>query len=127
MKNKSLFIISTILLVGCQDKSIFSSQYPTIDGLEFTITNYECSEDYLLTSGTVTNTNSYTIDSYWWIEAMFYTDSTYQFVLGGDSKRIYYSLPAGTSTDWTLIFRDEVRDLSEYPNFRIDNLRAHED
>jgi hypothetical protein len=47
--------------------------------------------------------------------------------LGGDNKRIYYSLPAGASTDWTLIFRDEVRDLSEYPNFRIDNLRAHED
>ena len=109
--------MSTILIVGCQDKIIGSSQYPTIDGLEFSIINYECSEYRLLASGTVTNTNSYTIDSYWWVEAMFYTDSTYQFVLGGDNKRMYYSLPSGTSTDWTLTFRDETRDLSEYPNF----------
>jgi len=125
MRNIVLLIISTILFVGCEQKIIGSDAYETVDGLEFTITSYEPTNIHLIASGTVTNTRQDTLYATWWVEAIFYTDSTHEFILGGDDVRMYYSLPPGATTNWQLIFQDNSVNASNYPNFSIGNLRAH--
>jgi hypothetical protein len=112
--------------MGCEQKIIGSDAYPTIDGLEFTITSYETTNYGLIASGTVTNTNPYIIQAAWWVEAMFYADSTLTFLLGGDDTRMNYSLPPNSSTHWELMFNDNNIDPLDYPDFRISNLRGHD-
>mgnify|MGYP001468463522 CR=1 FL=1 len=65
-----------------------------------------------------------TIYAPWYVEGMFYADSSLETVLGGDSRVFNYALEPGISTLWHLTYSSSINEL-DYPNFAISNLRAY--
>ena len=126
MRNIVLLIISTILFVGCDpsDAPLGYGRRIDIENVSFTIDTYESTNTTLIVNGTITNIGIDTIHAVWYIEALFYTDSTYQFVLGPSNTYKYYPLLPNTTTDWSLgIIDHDGLDNSDL--IRIDGLRAH--
>ncbi len=117
--------MSTILFMGCEpvDSPLGYGRRIDIPDVIFTIDTYESTDTKLIVNGTITNTGVDTIHAVWYIEALFYTDSTYQYVLGPDNTTKYYPLLPNTTTSWELGVFDN--DGVDYPNFRINGLRAH--
>ena len=72
----------------------------------------------------ITNTGDTTILALWWVEAEFYSDSTFTLILGGDQQSFNVNLQTGVSTQWTLNYSSQDKVESAYPNFAINNFRA---
>ena len=73
------------------------------------------------------NALQYTIYPTWYIEGHFYADSTLAFKLGGDRQQKSISLEPGTSLSWSLEYKSYEEDLSQYPHFRVSQLRAYQE
>ena len=76
-------------------------------------------------SGTVVNTGDSTILAPWYIEAMFYSDSTFTTTFGGDNDRINFNLESGVTSYWSLTHSSDAVVEADYPNFTIKDLRAY--
>ena len=74
--------------------------------------------------GTIVNTSDTTILAPWYIEAMFYADSTFSTTFGGDNERMNFPLEPGVTFYWTLDHRSESVIEADYPDFKIKDLRA---
>lgn len=96
-----------------------------INHVSFTVTELEVTSSSLTAKGTVKNTGSKTITSPWYIEAQFYTDSTYSIKLGGNRTQIGVPLESGLQTIWTITFSDPDIAEGDYPNFRVSSFRAY--
>ena len=122
---RTIFTALTLLLtVGCFN-IIGSNNVFELDNVNLTVTEMESTNSRWKVSGTATNTGDTTILAPWYIEAMFYSDSSFTETFGGDNKRINFSLEPGVTAYWYLIHRSEAVIESDYPNFTIKDLRAY--
>jgi len=129
---KLIIILSLVFFVitGCQGV-IGSENNETISHVDWSIgTNdnpagYSPTNESWLVTGMITNTGDTTILAPWWVEAEFYSDSTFTLILGGDQQSFNVNLQSGVSIQWTLSYSDPDKiEFESYPNFAIDNFRA---
>ena len=119
-------IVSMLLLLlstGCFD-IIGSNDVFELNSVNLIITETEASNSQWKVYGTVVNTGDTTILAPWYIEAMFYADSTFSTTFGGNNERMNFPLEPGVTSYWTLDHRSESVIEADYPDFKIKDLRA---
>ena len=119
-------IVSMLLLLlstGCFD-IIGSNDVFELNSVNLIITETEASNSQWKVYGTVVNTGDTTILAPWYIEAMFYADSTFSTTFGGDNERMNFPLEPGVTSYWTLDHWSESVIEADYPDFKIKDLRA---
>ena len=121
---KILTIILILLTTGCHD-IIGSNNVSELYNINLTVTEMEATNYRWKVSGTVVNTGDTTILAPWYIEAMFYSDSTFTETFGGDNDRMNFPLEPVVTSYWTLTHSSEVVVEADYPNFAIKDLRAY--
>ena len=119
-----LTALTLLLTVGCFD-IIGSNNVSELDNVNFTVTEMEAQNYRWKVSGTVVNTGDSTILAPWYIEAMFYSDSTFTTTFGGDNVRMNFPLESGVTSYWSLTHSSENVIEADYPNFTIKDLRAY--
>ena len=119
-----ILTVTILLFIGCSGGVIGSENNETINDVEWTLNEYTFSNTTLTATGMITNTGDTTILATWWVEAEFYSDSTFTLILGGDQQPFSVNLQSGVSTQWTLNYSDPDKAESDYPNFAINNFRA---
>ena len=119
-----LTALTLLLTVGCFD-IIGSNNVFELDNVNLTVTEMEVQNYRWKVSGTVVNTGDSTILAPWYIEAMFYSDSTFTTTFGGDNDRMNFNLEAGVTSYWHLTHSSEAVVEADYPNFAINDLRAY--
>jgi len=112
-----------LLSTGCFD-IIGSNDVFELNSVNLIVTETEASNSQWKVYGTVVNTGDTTILAPWYIEAMFYSDSTYTTTFGGDNERMNFPLEPGVTFYWTLDHRSESVIEADYPDFKIKDLRA---
>ena len=112
-----------LLSTGCFD-IIGSNDVFELNSVNLIITETEASNSQWKVYGTVVNTGDTTILAPWYIEAMFYADSTFSTTFGGDNERMNFPLEPGVTSYWTLDHRSESVIEANYPDFKIKDLRA---
>ena len=120
-------IVSMLLLLlstGCFD-IIGSNNVFELNSVNLTVTEMEATNTRWKVSGTVVNTGDTTILAPWYVEAMFYSDSTYTTTFGGDNDRMNFPLEPGVTSYWTLTHSSDAVVEADYPNFSIKDLRAY--
>ena len=129
-KYLSIIIYSFFFTINCGDGVIGSESNQTISHIEWSLgtpddsTGYVVSNSMLTATGIIKNIGDTTIMAPWHVEAEFYTDSTFLFLLGGDQYSFNVNLDTNTSTFWTLKFSSSEIDESNYTDFAIKNFRA---
>ena len=129
-KYLSIIIYSFFFTINCGDGIIGSESNQTISHIEWSLgtpddsTGYVVSNSMLKATGIIKNIGDTTIMAPWHIEAEFYTDSTFSFLLGGDQYSFNVNLNTNTSTFWTLKFSSSEIVESNYTDFAIKNFRA---
>ena len=116
--------LTLLLTVGCFD-IIGSNNVFELDNVNLTVTEMEVQNYRWKVSGTIVNTGDSTILAPWYIEAMFYSDSTFTTTFGGDNDRINFNLESGVTSYWHLTHSSEAVVEADYPNFAIKDLRAY--
>ena len=123
-------IVTILLFYGCP-KMIGSEDNETIDHVDWSIgtpadpDGYSYTNQSLQVTGMITNTGDTTILAPRWVEAEFYSDSTFTLILGGDQQSFNVNLQPGVSIQWTLSYSDPDKvEFESYPYFAIDNFRA---
>ena len=119
-----LTALTLLLTVGCFD-IIGSNNVSELDNVNLTVTEMEAQTYRWKVSGTVVNTGDSTILAPWYIEAMFYSDSTFTTTFGGDNVRMNFPLESGVTSYWSLTHSSENVIEADYPNFTIKDLRAY--
>ena len=119
-----LTTLTLLLTVGCFD-IIGSNNVFELDNVNLTVTEMEAENYRWKVSGTVVNTGDSTILAPWYIEAMFYSDSTFTTTFGGDNDRMNFNLESGVTSYWFLTHSSEAVVEANYPNFAIKDLRAY--
>ena len=119
-----LTTLTLLLTVGCFD-IIGSNNVFELDNINLTVTEMEAENYRWKVSGTVVNTGDSTILAPWYIEAMFYSDSTFTTTFGGDNDRMNFNLESGVTSYWSLTHSAEAVVEADYPNFAIKGLRAY--
>ena len=120
-------IVSMLLLLlstGCFD-IIGSNNVFELNSVSLTVIEMEATNTRWKVSGTVVNTGDTTILAPWYVEAMFYSDSTYTTTFGGDTDRMNFNLEPGVTSYWSLSHRSEAVIEADYPNFAIKDLRTY--
>ena len=96
----------------------------TINDVEWTLDEYTFSNTSLTATGIITNVGDTTILAPWFVEANYYSDSTFVTILGGNQQSFNVNLQSGVSTYWTLNYSSSDIVESNYPNFAIKDFRA---
>ena len=78
-----------------------------------------------IVEGTIKNNASTKVFAPWYIEAMFYSDSTFTTTFGGSYERMNYPLEPNVEAYWQITHSSDVIIESEYPNFAIKDLRVY--
>ena len=129
MKKINLFIgitVCVIMLISCGDGVIGSESNSTINHIEWSLDSngYVVTNSGLKATGTITNIGDTTILAPWYVEAEFYEDSTFSFILGGDQQYHDVNLYVNVGRPWTLEFSSSDIVESNYTDFAIKNFRA---
>ena len=129
MKKINLLIgitVCFIMLISCGDGVIGSKSNSTINHIEWSldINGYVVTNSGLKATGTITNIGDTTILAPWYVEAEFYEDSTFSFILGGDQQYHDVNLYVNVGRPWTLEFSSSDIVESNYTDFAIKNFRA---
>ena len=134
MKKINLLICVTgcviIMLISCGDGVVGSESNRTINHIEWSLGTLEDPTGYVVTNsglkatGTITNVGDTTILAPWYVEAEFYEDSTFSFILGGDQQYHDVNLYVNVGRPWTLEFSSSDIVESNYTDFAIKNFRA---
>ena len=124
-------IVTILLFYGCSGGVIGSENNETINHVVWSIgttgnpAGYSSTNESWLVTGMITNTGDTTILAPWWVEAEFYSDSTFTLILGGDQQSFNVSLQSGVSIQWTLSYSDPDKvEFESHPYFAINNFRA---
>ena len=120
---KKYFLLTILLMYGCNNV-IGSDDDTELNNLEFTQIVKAVSDSELTVTGQVKNTGTTKVSSPWYVEGMFYTDTTFTFILGGDNQRQNVPLEPEVSISWTLSYSSSEVLESDYPNFGFRNLRG---
>ena len=121
---KILSILLLLLSTGCFD-IIGSNNVFELNSVNLAVIEREATNTRWKVSGTVVNTGDTTILAPWYVEAMFYSDSTYTTTFGGDNDRMNFNLEPGVTSYWSLSHRSEAVIEAYYPNFAIKDLRTY--
>ena len=121
---KILLTLSLFLITGCND-IIGSNDVFELDNISITVTNTEATNSRWKVHGTAVNMGDTTVLAPWYIEAMFYSDSTFTTTFGGSSERMNFPLESGVTAYWNLNHRSEAVLEADYPNFTIKDLRTY--
>ena len=130
MKQRLTFSSLIVLIfASCQlpnETVVGSNQDTEIKNTAFQVdtTYVQTSPAGMVARGKVKNQGTTTISSPWYVEAQFYTDSTYQTKLGGNDTQIGVPLSPGQQTFWTISFSSSNVDVRLYPKFRVREIRA---
>ena len=116
--------LSLFLATGCYD-IIGSNDVFELNNVTLTVTEMEAQNYRWKVSGTIVNNGESTIKAPWYIEAMFYSDSTFTETFGGDNDRMNFPLESGVTGHWTLTHSSDDVVETNYPNFAIKDLRAY--
>jgi len=122
---KNILLIISILILSACGNTIGSDDVNELTNLEFTIVEKETTSTALKVQGSVKNTGSYQVSSPWYIEGMFYTDTTFTTVIGGKNKRINIPLESGVTYNGTLSYSSNDIIESEFPYFGFRHLRGY--
>ena len=123
---KKLILLTLLLLLATGCKGIIGSNNVfELNNVNLTVTGMEATNYRWEVSGTVVNTGDTTILAPWYIEAMFYSDSTFTTTFGGDNDRMNFNLEPGVTSYWSLSHRSEAVIEADYPNFAIKDLRTY--
>lgn len=119
-------VITCVLYVSCEDAGpvVGSEDVNVISNVSFTITDKEVTSTELTATGRVRNDGTARISPPWYIEGIFYGDSTFTLQLGGRNTTMNVALNPGVATFWTLLFSNPDMTESDYPNFTVSDLRA---
>ena len=123
-------VVTILLFYGCPGGVIGSEEDEPIDHVEWVLgtddnpAGYSYTNETLQVTGMITNAGDTTILAPWWVEAEFYSDSTFTLILGGDQQSFNVNLQTGVATQWTLNYSSQDKVESDYPNFAINNFRA---
>ena len=121
----SITICVFIMITSCEDGIIGSESNQTIDEIvQDSEIMYTFTNNQLKASGIIKNIGNTLILAPWYIEAEFFSDSTFSLILGGDQYSFPTNLDTSTSTIWTLEFSSDEIIESNYPDFAIKNFRA---
>ncbi len=125
-KNVLFILVVFLTFTFCDSSSniVGSNEDVEINNVSFIVDTTYLMNSQLYAKGRVTNLGTKSTESPWYVEAQFYTDSTYKLKLGGDYTEIGVPLDPYQSTFWTLIFSTSTVDVNEYPNFRVSDFRA---
>ena len=121
---KIVLMLLLLLSIGCFDV-IGSNNVFELNNVTLTVTGMEVSNYRFKVYGTAVNNGDSTILAPWYIEAMFYSDSTFTETFGGDNDRMNFPLEPGVSGYWTLTHSSDAVVEADYPNFAIKDLRAY--
>lgn len=129
MKKINLLIgitVCFIMLISCGDGVIGSKSNSTINHIEWSLDSngYVVTNSGLKATGIITNIGDTTILAPWYVEAEFYKDSTFSFILGGDQQYHDVNLYVNVGRPWTLEFSSSDIVESNYTDFAIKNFRA---
>jgi hypothetical protein len=128
MKATVLFITSLIFIAAtCEepvDTVVGSSNDTEIKNMSFTLDTTYLSGASLVARGKAQNDGRDRITPTWYVEAQFYTDSTYITKLGGNNTAINVPLDPGQQTFWTISFSSAQVDVRQFPRFRVKDIRA---
>lgn len=116
-----------IIITGCEGGSsiVGSDDVVELSGASFTITDQYFTSSLFTVKGTITNTGDDTYYPPWYIEAEFYSDSTFTMKFGGDRTQMSFSLAPTEQTLWQITYSSDLITESDYPNFKVKNLRAY--
>ena len=121
---KNILLLSTVLfLIGCQN--IGSENVLVLENMEVSIDTLYTSSTRFYVEGMIKNNDSTKVYAPWYIEAMFYSDSTFTTTFGGSSERMNFPLESGVTAYWNLNHRSEAVLVADYPNFTIKDLRTY--
>lgn len=120
-------MVTLFIVAGCvtqKDEIVGSEADIPIDGVQFVIQSKSIMDGSFFVSGIATNLSTKTITSPWYIEAQFYTDTTYQIKIGGTYVQIGNPLEPLKGIIWTMQYSKSGVNLGQYVNFGVSDLRA---
>ena len=127
LKNILFILLVFITFTFCDSESdsiVGSIEDVEINNVSFVIDSTYEEASKLYATGTVTNLGTENILAPWYVEAQFYTNSSYSTKLGGNYTEIKVPLEPYIETFWTITFSSSTIDVNLYPNFRVSDLRA---
>ncbi len=128
---KYVLVLAASLILGfssCQVNNTVVGGGTTINGITFSVDTLYMQtggSGELVVGGLARNSSKTTITSPWYIEAQFYTDSTFVTKLGGSNTQIGVPLSPGQQTFWKIFFSTSTVDVRQFPNFTVSSLRAY--
>ncbi len=123
----AFFLLAAFLNLACNpvtNNEVGSPLDTQIPSLTFTVDSTFTAYGQLVARGTVKNGGNSQVTTPWYVECVFYTDSTQSMTLGGNNVQMTTPLNPGQGTFWSISFSSSVVEVRNYPNFRIGNLRA---
>ncbi len=130
---KLKLIISMALLslfASCGDttapleEEVGSSVTVAIPYLSFNPESTYIEKGIMTVEGTVLNMGTTQIDPTWYVEAQFFSDSTFSVKLGGNLDTLLLPLKPGEQALWKVRFTSTAVDPNKYANFRVSNIRG---
>ncbi len=124
----STVLLVSLLLISCDpgETTVGSNQDTPIPSLSFAVdtTYLDAPNNKLVAKGTVKNNGSSKVNSPWYVECQFYTNSNKTTKLGGNYTQIGVPLSNGQSTFWTISYSSQNVNVINYPNFSVGDLRG---
>lgn len=127
LKNFLIGVNLILLFAFCDsptNSTVGSNEDIEINNMSYIIDTTYLESSIFYVKGKVTNLGNSPTESPWYVEAQFYTDSTYRIKLGGSYTKVGVPLEPYQSTFWSLSFSTATVDLNKYPNFRVGDFRA---
>ena len=120
-----LIILLLFFITGCSRFNIVMS--PTlyeVDDVILNVTTKWATKDGFIVKGTAINIGDETIPDPWYVETMFYSDSTLTIPLGGSQEMMNFSLEPDVESQWTLTYDNHYINESDYPHFELFNIKT---
>ncbi len=119
-------LLFAMFMISCNESNVVGADdVSVLEDATFEITEYLFTSSELIVKGTVSNDGDDTFYPPRYIEAEFYADSTFTTKFGGATVMKNYSLAPGENTLWQLTYSSSLIIESDYPDFRVKNLRAY--
>lgn len=122
--NVSFIAVMILLAVACEENIVGSDNDTEIRNMSFVVDTTYISGSSLYARGKVQNKGSARVSPPWYVEAQFYTDSTYVTKLGGNNTTINAPLDPNQQTFWTISYSSTQTDVRQFPKFRVKDIRA---
>ena len=110
--------------VPATNPNVGSSADTQIPNMTFTVDSTYLNYAVMVAQGKVTNSGTANTTPPWYVEAQFYTDTTYLTKLGGNSTEMTFPLSPGQSTFWSISFSSTNVDVRSFPYFNVKDIRA---